>query len=173
MKIINCSYQEHAPEILDIFNEAIANSTALYAYKARTMEFMDDWFKAKEAARFPVIGAIDDSGRLMGFASYGQFRPWPAYKYTVEHSVYVHVDFRGKGVGKALMMELLARAVSQQYHVIIGAVDAANQASISLHQGLGFSHSGTIRHAGYKFGQWQDLAFYQLLLEPPANPIEE
>jgi phosphinothricin acetyltransferase len=171
MQFVACMHDAHAPAILDILNEAIVNSTALYDYKPRAPDAMVGWFKAKAAGRFPVIGAVD--GReLLGFASYGTFRAWPAYKYTVEHSVYVHRDHRGKGIGTALMKRLIDAAREQDYHVMVGGIDAANAMSIAMHEKLGFSHAGTVRHAGYKFGRWLDLAFYQLLLETPARPME-
>jgi phosphinothricin acetyltransferase len=171
MQFVACTHEAHAAAILDILNEAIANSTALYDYKPRLPESMAGWFKAKDTGRFPVIGAIENQ-MLLGFASYGTFRAWPAYKYTVEHSVYVHRDHRGKGIGIALMRKLIAAASEQQYHVMVGGIDAANRASIVLHEKLGFAHAGTVRHAGYKFGRWLDLAFYQLLLETPARPVD-
>ena len=171
MQFVACTHDAHAPAILEILNEAIVNSTALYDYKPRAPEAMVGWFKAKVAGRFPVIGALD-GGELLGFASYGTFRAWPAYKYTVEHSVYVHRDHRGKGIGTALMKRLIDAAREQDHHVMIGGIDAANRASVRLHEKLGFFHAGTIRQAGYKFGRWLDLAFYQLLLETPARPVE-
>lgn len=172
MQFIPCTHAAHAEQILAIFNEAIANSTALYDYKPRTIESMVGWFKTKEANRFPVIGAADDAGQLLGFASYGTFRAWPAYKYSVEHAVYIHKDHRGRGLGRALLQRLIATATEQQYHVMIGGIDATNAGSIKLHEQLGFTHSGTIQHAGFKFGRWLDLAFYQLLLETPAAPVD-
>ena len=171
MQFVACTHDAHAAAILEILNEAIVNSTALYDYKPRALEAMVGWFKAKEAGRFPVIGAMEGR-QLLGFASYGTFRAWPAYKYTVEHSVYVHRDHRGKGIGPALMKRLIDAARDQEYHVMVGGIDAANHASIALHAKLGFTHAGTVRHAGYKFGRWLDLAFYQLLLETPARPME-
>ena len=172
MQFINCTHEAHAAQILDIFNEAIANSTALYDYHPRTLESMLEWFRVKDAGNFPVIGAVDENGRLMGFASYGTFRAWPAYKYTVEHSVYVHKDYRGKGLGRALMLRLIEAAKEQQFHVMIGGIDVENAGSIRLHESLGFVHAGTIRQAGFKFGRWLDLAFYQLTLDTPANPVD-
>ena len=85
MTIVQCNYQRHARPILAIFNEAIAHSTALYDYKPRTMEMMAAWFDNKRKGKYPIIGMESDAGELMGFASYGTFRAWPAYKYTVEH----------------------------------------------------------------------------------------
>lgn len=172
MRLVACSYDHHAGAILDILNEVIASSTALYDYRPRPPESMVAWFGAKDAGGFPVIGAVDEGGHLLGFASYGTFRAWPAYKYSVEHSVYIHRNHRGKGVGMALMQRLIELARQQELHVMVGGIDASNRASVALHEKLGFFHAGTIRHAGYKFGRWLDLAFYQLLLEGPARPVE-
>lgn len=172
MQLVNCTHASHAASILGIFNDAIANSTALYDYKSRTAESMLSWFKAKEAGHYPVIGAVSEDGELLGFASYGSFRAWPAYKYSVEHSVYVHKDHRGQGVGLALLQRIIVEATEQQYHVLVGGIDVNNLASIALHQRLGFEHAGTIRHAAFKFGRWLDLGFYQLLLETPASPVD-
>jgi L-amino acid N-acyltransferase len=172
MTIIQCEHGKHAPQILAIFNEAIANSTALYDYKPRTMANMDTWFETKAKGRYPVIGMQSDDGELMGFASYGTFRAWPAYKYSVEHSVYVDARFRGRGVGHRLLEAVIDAAHTQDYHVLIGGIDATNEASIALHEGLGFMHCGTIRQAGFKFGRWLDLAFYELILPTPLQPID-
>ncbi|MBS0307372.1 MAG: N-acetyltransferase, partial [Proteobacteria bacterium] len=128
--------------------------------------------KAKESGWFPVVGVEDTEGRLLGFASYGSFRAWPAYKYSVEHSVYVHKDNRGRGIGRILMRELIAVAKAQNYHVLVGGIESSNTGSIALHESLGFTHAGTIRQAGFKFGRWLDLSFYQLILETPVMPDE-
>ena len=172
MQFVKCTYLAHAEAILDIFNESIVNSTALYDYQPRQPESMTSWFKAKEVGNFPVIGAIDQSNKLLGFASYGTFRNWPAYKYSIEHSVYVHPDYRRNGIGLALMQQLILAATEQQYHTMIGGIDMTNTSSIALHQKLGFPHTGTINHAGFKFGRWLDLGFYQLLLETPFDPVD-
>ncbi|WP_024871036.1 GNAT family N-acetyltransferase [Tolumonas lignilytica] len=172
MQIISCSYERHAAAILAIFNDAILHSTALYDYQARTMENMVSWFKNKELGNYPVIGLENESGELMGFASYGSFRAYPANKYTLEHSVYVAKAYRGQGIAQTLMQHLIALAQEQNYHTLIGSIDASNLGSIALHEKLGFVHAGTIRHAGFKFGDWLDLAFYQLLLPTPRQPID-
>jgi L-amino acid N-acyltransferase YncA len=172
LQLVACTYESHAREVLDILNEAIVNTTAVYDYKPRAAESMLAWFQAKQTGRFPVIGAIVDDGALAGFASYGAFRAWPAYKYSVEHSVYVHKDHRGKGIGLALMRQLIDAAREQQRHVMIGGIDLANRGSIALHEKLGFFHAGTIQHAGFKFGRWLDLAFYELILNTPPAPVD-
>src|SRR5258706_5580598 len=172
MTIIQCDHQKHAAQILAIFNEAIINSTALYDYKPRTADMMQTWFEAKAKGNFPVIGVQEDGGKLMGFASFGSFRAWPAYKYSVEHSVYVDARFRGRGVGRRLLEEVIEAARAQNYHVLIGGIDATNKASLALHERLGFTHCGTIRQVGFKFGRWLDLSFYQLILPTPLQPID-
>ena len=172
MNIIGCDAQRHSAAILAIFNDAIVNSTALYDYQPRTAESMVSWFEAKAKGRYPVIGVENEAGELMGFASYGPFRAWPAYKYSVEHSVYVDGRFRGQGVGRALLGAVILAAEKQDYHVMVGGIDATNAVSIKLHESLGFKSCGIVRHAGFKFGRWLDLAFYQLILRTPATPVD-
>ncbi|MYM36009.1 GNAT family N-acetyltransferase [Duganella sp. FT94W] len=170
VRLIDCSEAEHADAILAILNEAIVNSTALYDYKPRPPAAMVAWFAAKRAHGFPVVGAVDAAGQLLGFASWGTFRAFPAYKYTVEHSVYVHTAQRGRGLGVLLLNELIRRARAAQVHVLVGCIDATNSASVGLHQRLGFTHSGTLPQVGFKFGRWLDAAFYQLTLDTPSQP---
>ena len=172
MHIKSCT-EKQLPEILDIFNDAILNSTALYDYKVRTMETMHQWYNDKLAHNYPVLGAFDEAGMLLGFATYGMFRVRPAYKYTVEHSVYVRHDKRGKGIGKILLKEIIKKAEEQNFHVMVGVIDATNEVSIKLHEKEGFVHTGTMKEVGYKFGKWLDAAFYQLTLKSPENPNEE
>jgi L-amino acid N-acyltransferase len=171
MQVVDCTLDQHGDAILAILNHAIVHSTALYDYKPRSPESMVSWFAAKRTGRYPVIGVIKDE-QLAGFATYGSFRAWPAYKYSVEHSVYVHPDHRGKGLGLALMQRLIVTAAEQQYHVMIGGIDVANEASIALHKRLGFTHAGTIQQAGFKFARWLDLAFYQRILDTPDQPVD-
>jgi phosphinothricin acetyltransferase len=172
LNVVRCDFERHADAILAIFNEAIVNSTALYDYQPRTLQNMVSWFDAKRAGNFPVIGVEDEAGSLLAFASYGTFRGWPAYKYTVEHSVYVHKDHRGQGLGRRVLRELIAAARRNDVHAMIGGIDATNAGSIALHERLGFKHAGTLPQVGFKFGRWLDLAFYQLLLDTPAHPCD-
>jgi L-amino acid N-acyltransferase len=172
MHPVLCTEERHAGQILAIFNEAIANSTALYDYKPRTPESMVAWFAAKRTNGFPVIGLEDEGGKLLGFASYGTFRAFPAYKYTVEHSVYVEKSCRGRGLGRKLLEAVVARAGEHGMHTVVGAIDLDNTASMELHKRLGFEHCGTIKQAGFKFGRWLDLAFLQKTLATPLQPVD-
>ncbi len=170
MKLVACQPERHSDAILAIFNDAILHSTALYDYKPRTPAMMADWFSVKTKGNFPVLGLEAPGGALAGFASYGAFRPHPAYKYTVEHSVYVDKRFRGQGLGRRLLEEIIATAEKEQYHTMIGVIDSANEISINLHKALGFTPCGSIRQVGFKFGRWLDIVFYQLVLPTPSNP---
>ena len=173
LHLVPCTFERHASAILDIFNDAIANSTALYDYQPRTMLTMVAWFDAKQKGGLPVIGLEDEAGQLLGFASWGSFRAYPAYKYTVEHSVYVRSDQRGGGLGKRLMQALIAEAQARgDVHALVGAIDAANSGSIALHQKLGFQSVGLMPQVGFKFGRWLDLALYQLTLQTPLSPVD-
>ncbi len=164
MTFVSCTYPTHAAAILDLFNDAIIHSTALYDYQPRPPESMVEWFRKKETSGFPVIGAEDEGGRLAGFATYGTFRMYEGYRFTVEHSIYVHKDFRGRGLGLTLMRRLIETAERQQLHTLVGVIDASNRASVALHEKLGFTHAGTLKEAGFKFDRWLDVSFYQLVL---------
>ncbi|TCL76392.1 phosphinothricin acetyltransferase [Hydrogenispora ethanolica] len=158
-------------EILAIYNDAILHTTAIYAYQPLSLEERREWFQKKQADGYPVL--VDEiEGEVAGFASFGPFRAWPAYKYTIEHLVYVRHDQRGRGVGAGLLREIIRIANQREYATLVAGIDAANLASIHLHQKLGFTCSGVIKKAGFKFGNWLDLAFYQLELAGPARPTD-
>jgi len=159
-------------EILVIYNESIVGSTVLYDYTPRDMTFMNSWYIHKVQNDFPLIGAINTDGVLMGFATYGSFRGFPAYKFTVEHSVYVKQGFKSAGVGKALLGTIIGIAEGRGIKTVIGAIDSSNTASVGLHMSLGFSYCGTIKSVGYKMGKWLDIEFYQYILKGPVAPVE-
>lgn len=163
---------EHLPAIREIYNDAILNSTALYEYAPRSEETMREWFAARQRDGIPVLGIEWEPGVLAGFVTWGPFRPRPAYKYSVEHSVYVDERFRGHGIGRQLLEAIVAEACRRDLHVLIAGIDATNVASIALHSSLGFRCCGTVREAGFKFGRWLDLEFWQLVLETPASPVD-
>ena len=146
------------PSILAIYNEVIATTTAVYSEIPATLTDRLDWFRLRRERGFPVLVTKDESG-VTGFGSFGDFRTWPGYKHSVEHSVHVREDRRGQKIGSAIVQELVARAVALNMHVIIGGVDAANEASIRMHEKLGFERAAILREVGRKFDRWLDLQF--------------
>ena len=161
--VVRDAQGEDLPAVLGIYNEVIASSTALFSDAPVTLEERGQWWRARTAAGYPVLVAQDASG-VLGFATFGDFRSWPGYRYTVEHSVHVRADRRGQGVGRELMHVLLARAAGLGKHMMIGGIDAANLASIRFHERLGFERAGLLREVAFKFGRWLDLAFLQRAL---------
>ena len=172
MELRPCTEQQ-LPEILDLFNDAILNSTALYDYKIRTLDIMVAWYADKQKKNFPIVGAFDEDNILLGFSTYGMFRVQPAYKYTIEHSVYVRADKRGQGLGKILLSEIIKKAKEQDFHIMVGVIDTSNTVSMKLHEKEGFVLTGIMKEVGYKFGKWLDAAFYQLTLKTPEHPVGE
>jgi phosphinothricin acetyltransferase len=143
----------------------------VYTYKEQTIEERKLWFQKKTEDNFPVL-VFEEDNKVMGFATFGPFRAWPAYKYTIEHSVYVHKDNRKRGIGTALVKKIIDIANEREYKTLVAGIDASNEKSILMHEKLGFQYCGTIKKAGFKFGRWLDLAFYQLELHGPQNPID-
>jgi phosphinothricin acetyltransferase len=159
------------PAILAIYNEIIASSTAIYTEQALSLGERQAWFEGRRNRGFPVLAGLDGH-ELLGFASFGDWRGWPdGYRYTVEHSVYVRTDARGTGVGTALMQELMARAAAMGKHVMIGAIDAANAASLRLHAKLGFEEVAHFREVARKSGRWLDLIFVQRILARAGGEV--
>src|SRR5215469_267083 len=145
------------PAILAIYNELIASSAVIYTEHALSLEERRAWLENRQQAGFPVLAGFAGK-ELLGFASFADWRPWPdGYRYTVEHSVYVRADARGTGIGTALMTWLMARASAMGKHVMIGAIDAANAASLRFHAKLGFEEAGHLREVALKSGRWLDL----------------
>ena len=148
------------PEILAIYNDVIATSTAVYRETPADIEERREWLRARVAQGYPVIVAVDETG-ITGFGSFGDFRNWPGYRFTVEHSVHVRADRRAHGIGAAIVAELVRRAKALGKHVLIAGIDADNIASLRLHERLGFEKVAHFREVGWKFGRWLDLVFMQ------------
>lgn len=150
--------------ILEIINHNILHSTALYDYKIRSYEQQKKILEEKIHKNFPVIVA-ELNGQPVGFGMYSEFRFREAYKFTVEHSVYVNEVFHGKGIGKLLLEELILLARKQKLHTMIAVIDAENQSSVAFHEKFGFKTVGIIKESGYKFERWLDSVFMQLILD--------
>jgi L-amino acid N-acyltransferase len=151
------------PQILEIYNEVIKNTTAVYDYEPHTLEMRKQWFAAKKEQGFPVFVA-EENEKILGLSSIGTFRAWAAYKYSAENSVYVAAEARGKGIGKLLLPPLIEAAKKMNMHTIIASVDASNEASLRLHKSFGFEEVAHFNEVGWKFGRWLDLKFLQLMV---------
>jgi L-amino acid N-acyltransferase len=162
--IISNATQKDLQPMLDVYNEAIINTTAVYQEETHTLAMRRKWLEEKQQAGLPVFVAyVNDE--FAGFSSYGPFRNWPGYRFTVEHSVYVAAGFRGRGIGKKLVNALIEHARLQKIHVIIAGIDAAGEASIGMHISLGFKEVAWFKEVGFKFGRWLDLKFFELILD--------
>jgi L-amino acid N-acyltransferase YncA len=149
--------------LLAIMNHNILHSKAVYDYEPKTRTEIEQWFAEKTTAGWPVIVA-KQGNEVAGYGSYGAFRFKEGFKYTVEHSVYVAEGHHGKGIGNLLMHELIRLAKQQGYHTMIGCIDAGNAGSVAFHKRFGFTEAGVLKEAGFKFGEWLDLLFMQLML---------
>jgi len=154
---------EDLPQMLEIYNDVILNTTAVYEYNPHTLEMRKQWFETKQQQGFPVFVA-EDNGEVVGFSSIGPFRAWAAYKYSVENSIYVKSICRGRGISKLLMQPLIEASKQLGMHTIIAGIDATNEASIALHKKFGFEEVAHFKQVGYKFDRWLDLKFLQLIL---------
>jgi len=149
--------------IIEIINDAILNSTALYDYNIRTLNTQEAIFEEKLQKGFPVIVA-EMNNEVVGFGYYSEFRFREAYKFTVEHSVYANKNAIGKGIGKLLLNELIERAKKQNLHTMIGVIDSENTNSIDFHKKFGFEEVGFIKESGYKFDRWLHSVLVQKML---------
>lgn len=156
--------------ILAIYNDAVARSTAVWNVTTVDAANRTAWLADRQRAGYPVLVAVDAGAGVLGYASFGDWRAFDGYRFTVEHSVYVRADQRGGGIGRALMTVLIGRARAMGKHVMVGGIEAGNVASIRLHESLGFEQAGVVRQVGTKFGVWLDLAFLQLVLDDRAAP---
>jgi phosphinothricin acetyltransferase len=161
--------EEDLPAILEIYNDIILTTTAVYDYHPHTQEMRRSWWLAKQKDGFPVFVAQENE-RILGFSSFGPFRAWAAYKYSVENSVYVHQKERGRGIGKLLIPPIIEAASSMNFHTILAGIDAGNEASLRLHKSFGFSEVAHFKEVGFKFDRWLDLKFLQLVLNGPKRP---
>lgn len=151
------------PQILEIYNHVILNTTAVYNYDIHSLQMRRAWFETKQQQGFPVF-VVEEQEVIVGFSTIGPFRAWQAYQYTVENSVYVKAECRGKGIGKLLMQPIIDAAIAMNMHTIVAGIDADNEVSIALHKQFGFVEAAHFKEVGYKFNRWLDLKFLQLII---------
>jgi L-amino acid N-acyltransferase len=154
----------HIPAILEIYNEAVLNTTASYDYEPHTLEQRTKWFEQHQQIGLPIFVALDDRDQVVAWGSLSKFREKIGYQHSVEHSLYVAADQRRRGIGRILLMALIEAARNLGKHVIIGGVDASNEASLQLHLSLGFEQVAHFKQVGYKFDRWLDIIFLQRTL---------
>lgn len=169
MRILDAS-EDNLPAILAIYNDAVRNTTAIWNEVEVDLGDRRAWLRDRQAKGCPVLVAKDLEGAVLGYASYGDWRSWDGYRHTVEHSVYVQANARGKGVGRNLLAALIVRAKDAGKHVMVAGIEASNAPSIHLHKSLGFQDAGLLREVGSKFGNWLDLVFLQLVLDQRPKP---
>lgn len=154
---------DDAPAILEIYNREVLESTATFDLVPRTLEDQVAYIRDRSGG-LAVIAVEDDDGIVVGFGSLSFYRDRPAYRTTVENSVYVHVDHRRKGVGDLILEALIERALNHGFHSVMARIAEAQEASVALHQRHGFELIGIEREVGRKFNQWRDCALMQRLL---------
>lgn len=155
---------------LAIYNAQTETTTIAWTELPVTLASRAAWFVDQQHRGFPVLVAAED-GAIVGVASYGDFRGfphWEGYRFTVEHSIHVRGDRRGAGIGRRLLDALVDRARASGMHVMVGAIDAENEDSLSFHARMGFVEVARMPETGFKFGRWLDLVLVQRIL-PPAS----
>lgn len=163
--LIRPAQTQDLKHILKIYNAEILNGTATWNSTPKSIEDFQSWFKDLAEQQFPLfVAEHSETKHIAGYADYSSFRQITGFKHTVEHSVFIHPDFSGQGLGKALMLQLIDHARQNHMHVMVAAIDHENRASIVLHKKLGFKQTGYMPEVGQKFGKWRDLVLMQLNL---------
>ena len=160
--VIRLATMDDAEAIRTIYNREVTGSSVTFDLVPRTLAHQRAWLAAHAGAHPAVVAVSGD--QVLGFGSLSPYRDRPAYRTTVEDSVYVHRDHQGRGVGRVLLTALVDAATASGYHTVIGRIVGGHTASIGLHERLGFSVIGTEREVGRKFGRWLDVVLMQKLL---------
>lgn len=163
MTIIRDAEFRDVPAITAIFNDAIENSLTIWTETPLDCNNRMEWLRERQSKEFPVI-VVEQKSNVLGFASYGPFRPYDGYRYTVELSIYLAEEARGKGLGKKLLATVIEHASRRNVHVVISAIEGSNKACIALHKSLGFLQTGFMPQVGFKKNKWLDLIFMQRML---------
>lgn len=151
------------PALLDIWNPQIRHSTITFSSEEKTAEGLAAMIASRRAGGYEFLVAEED-GRLMGLATYAQFRAGNGYAYSMEHTVILSPDAWGRGVGRALMTAVEGHARDRGYHVMVAAVTGENARGLGFHKALGYTEVGRMPQQGRKFGRWLDLVLMQKLL---------
>ena len=146
------------PAVLSIYNEVIATTTAVFSSAPVTLENRRAWWAERVGQGFPVLVG-EEGGQVVGFGSFGPFRIGDGYRPTVEHSVHVRAEARGRGLGGALLQALIIQARAQGRRDMIAGVEAGNLGSIRMHERLGFAQAALLPDVAEKFGRPMDLLF--------------
>ena len=149
--------------ILDIYNQAVLHSTATFDLEPRTWEEHQRWAEEHAPPYHVLVATVGDT--VAGWGSLSPFRVKPGYRFTAENSVYVHEDFRGRGIGGALLEQLIEAAQRGGLHSIMALIDGDNSVSVRLHERFGFQHVGRFPEVGFKFGRWLDVVHMQKMIE--------
>ncbi|WP_151719178.1 GNAT family N-acetyltransferase [Gemmobacter serpentinus] len=160
---------DDAAGIARIYNDAVRNTTAILMDSEVDAANRVAWMAARVALGYPVLVAVED-GQVMGYASFGDFRPFDGFRASVEHSVYVAEAARGQGLAFRLLSALIPRARACGKHLMIAGITSENVASLRLHEKAGFVESARMHEVGQKFGRWLDLVFMQLRLDQRPQP---
>jgi phosphinothricin acetyltransferase len=158
--IIRKATEADLSQILAIYNDAVAKTTAIWNDQPADLANRRAWFRARTAQGFPVLVAEEDA-LTVGYGTFGDFRPFDGYRFTVEHSVYVAEGVRRRGIASSLLAALEERARAMGKHVMVGGIAADNEASLKLHERLGFVETGRMPEVGFKFDRWLDLVLMQ------------
>ncbi|MBO8126602.1 MAG: N-acetyltransferase [Firmicutes bacterium] len=147
--------------INDIYNTFVEKSTATFDTQPTSIEQREEWF-AQHGGIYPVL--VAEEKEVMGWGSLSPFSQRPAYRFTVEHSIYVAEEYQRQGIGTRLLEELMARAIEGGFHTMVARITGENQASVNLHKKYGFEQVGLLKEVGYKFGRWLDVIYMQKIL---------
>lgn len=168
--IIRPATPQDAPAIMDIYNDAVLNTTAIWNDDPVDVQNRLDWMSTRRSQGYPVFVSTNEHGTVSGYASYGPWRAFDGFSQTAELSLYVHNDYRGQGIGRALLRHLIEAARAQGLHVLVAGIEAQNSASLGLHISLGFTETARMPQVGKKFGRWLDLVFLQKQLDIRETP---
>ena len=149
------------PAILEIYNDAVLNTTASADYEPRSLESRYEWFDEHERDGYPIIVAVNDANEVVGWSSLSRYKERYGYRFSTENSIYVHPQWRGRGVGKLLLPPLIEAARAMGLHAILAGISGDNDASLKLHAQFGFEKVAHFRETVYKFGKWIDVVYME------------